>query len=229
MKNVIKFCLGLSMLLFWTACSDDLVNTPQDSDDAKEEHVISKRNCGTEEYMNKLMSDPEKKAAYEKRIKKFRGFASSNTVESRAVCDNPVVLPIAVHYQGVPNADANCLRALAESQIGILNADYQGSNSDITNWNTNSSSFPGISNGEACLEFCIASKNHPTGYGLNDGDLAVTINTTTGDNVAAWAGYVNIFVQFDTGVLGYSPLGGAGNGDGVVIHLIISAELLHMK
>jgi len=32
-----------------------------------------------------------------------------------------------------------------------------------------------------------------------------------------WANYINIFVQPNTGLLGYSPLGGSGNGDGVVI------------
>jgi len=52
---------------------------------------------------------------------------------------------------------------------------------------------------------------------LTNGQPAVTINQTTGDQNSAWAGYLNIYVQFGTGVLGYAPLGGSGNGDGVVI------------
>ena len=45
----------------------------------------------------------------------------------------------------------------------------------------------------------------------------MTVNTTNGDSDSNWSGYINIFVQPNTGVLGYSPLGGSGNGDGVVI------------
>jgi len=52
---------------------------------------------------------------------------------------------------------------------------------------------------------------------LQDGDLAVTINKTDGDFDTKWSGYLNFFIQSGTGVLGYAPLGGAGNGDGVVI------------
>ena len=53
---------------------------------------------------------------------------------------------------------------------------------------------------------------------MNDGDAAVTINQTNGDRANSWSGYINIFVNDADGNLGYSPLGGSGNGDGVVIN-----------
>jgi len=137
---------------------------------------------------------------------------------SRATCSNPPVIPVAVHYQGASGADAACLIDLAKNQIAILNDDFGGTNSDIDKWtNDAASSFPGVSNGEACLKFCLADLDHPSGYGLQEGEPAVTINQTTGDSNNDFTGYLNIFVQFGTGVLGYAPLGGSGNGDGVVI------------
>ena len=198
-----------------TACGDDL-NESQEIIQA-DNPVLSKRSCGLESHMESLMSSPAKKEAYEKRLEKFNKY-SAGRVENRELCTEPVLLPMAVHFQGVPNPDNACLILLAQSQIDILNNDYHGTNSDINNWTNGASSlFSGVDYGEACLSFCLASKNHPTGYGLNDGDFAVTINQTSGDFNADWSGYLNIFVQFNTGVLGYSPLGGSGNGDGVVI------------
>ena len=48
---------------------------------------------------------------------------------------------------------------------------------------------------------------HPGGFGLAEGDYAVTIDQTTGDFNAAWSGYMNIWVH-DIGPLGYSPRSG---------------------
>lgn len=181
-------------------------------------NTARKRACTSHDHMEKLLQDDTYKRAYEERKAKFARQLKTNVAESRALCANPRVLPVAVHYQGV-NADRACLVALAQNSVALLNADIQGKNGDIVQWTNNASStFPGISNGEACIEFCLASKNHPSGYSLNDGDAAVTINQTNGDQINAWAGYINIIVNDADGALGYAPLGGSGNGDGVVIN-----------
>ncbi len=177
-----------------------------------------KRVCASHNHMEELLQSDTYKQAYEERQAKFARQLKTNVAESRALCSNPRVLPVAIHYQGV-NTDRACLVALAQTQIEILNADIQGKNSDIVQWTNNAAStFPGISFGEACIEFCLASKNHPSGFNLNDGDVAVTVNQTNGDQISAWAGYLNIIVNDADGALGYSPLGGSGNGDGVVIN-----------
>ena len=125
---------------------------------------------------------------------------------------------MAVHFQGANTNQRACLVALAQSQIDILNNDFAGSNSDIDNWTSQAAGFfPGVSHGEACLRFVIADRNHPNGFDLQNGDPAVTINQTNGDRSNAWNGYMNIIVQPNTGLLGFSPLGGAGNGDAVVV------------
>ncbi len=174
------------------------------------------RTCGSTDHMSQLFNNPTFKAEWEQRQKNFK-LESQNQVGSKALCPNPVILPMAVHFQGVSNPNQTCLTALAVDQIRILNEDYQGTNSDISNWiNNDAQYFPGLNYGETCIQFCLASSNHPSGYGLVEGQPAVTFNTTSGDFNSAFSGYINIYVR-NISFLGYSPLGGSGNGDGVVI------------
>lgn len=223
MKNVKFLALICSLtVLFFTACQDDKsldiddqinINETAANTEIDIPNGESKRRCGMHDHMAQLLESPEFKKAHEQKL-----LMISTMADSRAACSGTILLPVAVHFQGVNNPDEPCLRALAQAQIDILNQDYTGTNSDISNWNNNaSSSFPGVSNGEMCVEFKLADQNHPSGYGLSNGDPAVTINATSGDSDSNWSGYLNIFVQFNTGVLGYSPLGGSGNGDGVVV------------
>ena len=208
-------CLvGISLLIF-TSCNKDDEFEKVALQESDIEHSLQ-RSCGMQEHMRTLLSDPNYEKQRNERLAEFELVAAS--ASTRTLCGDPVLLPVAVHYQGATNPNTACLRALAQTQVDILNNDYHGTNSDITTWiNDASPQFPGVNYGETCVEFCIATQNHPSGYGLNDGDPAVTINATTGDFDANWSGYLNIFVQPNTGVLGYSPLGGSGNGDGVVI------------
>ncbi len=219
MKKVILF-LFVSVLVtsLFTSCNKDeeLLNAEEEISQNAHTHSHSghkhDRTCGLHAHMDELLEDPAFRAEHEAKFERLNKVTSS-----RAVCSSPVIIPVAVHFQSISNPDKACLIALAQSQIDILNEDYQGTNSDISSWNNVASNFPGISNGEACIEFCIATKNHPSGHNLSNGDKAVTFNTTSGDQVNDWSGYLNIFVRANTGVLGYSPLGGSGNGDGVVI------------
>ena len=221
MKNLI-FCLSiLSLICCLYSCTEDETITP---DTATENEISAAddnspfagedRTCNMEQQMIQLMSDPAYRKAHQAKLTRLEGYAT----ERSATCTNPAVLPIAVHFQGISNPDAACLRQLAISQIAVLNADFQGNNSDITKWDNNASSrFPGISNGDACLEFCLPTQGHPAGFNLAEGEPAVTINQTNGDNASQWSGYINIFVRANLGALGYSPLGGNGNGDGVSV------------
>lgn len=177
------------------------------------------RTCGSVGHSQELMKSPEYQANFQARMAAFKRVAAQKTGESRLDCSSIITIPVAIHFQGINTNDRACLEGLVNQQIAALNADFQGSNSDISSWTNDAASvFPGISNGETCVEFCVATKNHPTGYSLADGQMAVTINQTTEDRVNAWAGYLNIFVaDIGNNILGYSPLGGRGNGDGVVI------------
>ncbi len=216
MKNLIYLCFACCLFAVFNSCSKDDEAVPENQVTQTEEtnHPSTKRTCGHDHHMQGLLSDPDYQKKHEEKFKKVENFASTRTED----CTSITTLPVAVHFQGISNPDAACLRELAKNQIDIINADFQGSNSDISNWDNEASDyFPGVENGDACLVFCLASQNHPNGYDLNNGDLAVTINQTSGDNVPAWSGYINIFVRPNLGYLGYSPLGGSGNGDGVVV------------
>ena len=77
------------------------------------------------------------------------------------------------------------------------------------------------------MEFCIADKNHPSGYGLVDGDLAITFgqlnfNVPSGNFTPVnpdWDDYFNVYVdQLPGGLLGVSNgIPGQFNGDGVLV------------
>lgn len=191
------------------------------------------RSCGMQEHMNQMMFNPVLKKQYEERQAKFQ-------VELQKILDKQIAqrngtvvdnasaiirIPVAVHYPAAGAADAalkTCLRNLAQNQVNILNADYNATNADISNWTTASAFYPGVNVGDLDVEFVIATENHPAGTGLVNGNVAVTFGTDFlggADSDATWAGYMNFVVRNDPdGYLGYSPLGGSpGAGHTVVM------------
>lgn len=187
------------------------------------------RTCGTEEYVQQIMNDPaarqqylQQQANFEIELQRMSTHLNRN---SNVVNDIQVIrIPVAVHY---PTAGAatvatkNCLRALAQKQIDILNADYNATNTDITNWASVSDNYPGTNIGSLSIQFELATQNHPAGTGLTNGSVAVTFGTdfltagnpdcTDGCNTdTTWSGYMNLVVtNISGGILGFSPLGGS--------------------
>ena len=217
MKNLIGSCC-LVLIILLSACQKDEVSNPISSNtnitNVTPQTDYSERTCGSSSHQHSLLQDKDYQTQFKLRVKKAKEMLGQrNSID----CNSPILIPMAVHFQGVNNPDQSCLIALAQSQIDILNADYQAQNSDVSQFNNVSGNYPGVTPTDACIKFCLADKNHPSGSGLTNGQPAVTFNAFTGDFNAAWANYINIFVRPNTGVLGYSPLGGAGNGDGVVI------------
>ena len=169
------------------------------------------RTCGADSVHVQLMGFPGYERAYLDRLD-----AVNAAVGVRLECDDPLLIPVAVHFQnaGIP---IDCAIEMALSQVETLNQDFAATNGDLTEWmDLQPSIWPSIDHGESCISFCLATLNHPGGFGLDEGDYAVTLDQTAGDNDAAWSGYLNFFVRtIGGGTLGYSPLGGSGNGDGV--------------
>jgi len=213
MKNL-KFLIGILFFVLLYSCNDDF-----DTPDLFDEDVSFSdrhRTCGSDEHMSLLLRDPAYKKGYDVRLEKFKQMNQKR--QHKAQCNDPVIIPVAVHYQGANTNQRACLVALAQSQVDILNKDFAGANSDIDKWTSQAAGFfPGVTNGEACLRFVLADRNHPNGFNLQNGDSAVTINQTNGDRANEWSGYMNIIVQPNTGLLGFAPLGGSGNGDAVVV------------
>jgi len=184
------------------------------------------RTCGMIEHMSEQMQDPEFAREYEKNQEKFREalkqtLQKKGTVSSRL---NPIIVPVAVHFPAGDESDRNCLEALAQNQIDILNGDFAATNSDANLWDSASTNYPGVVHGVANVEFCIATLNHPAGTDsdLVEGQPAVTIGYNFGgggDSDSNWSGYMNFLVKnAGDSVLGYSPLGGnIAAGQSVVI------------
>ncbi len=187
------------------------------------------RTCGMEQKMQLIMSNPvlkqqflERQANFEMEYQRLLN-DSSNKVASLLA---QIKIPVAVHYPSVPNttsqAEKDCLIALAQSQIDIINADYNAANSDLSNWTGGvSTQYPGVNVGNMGVLFQIATQNHPAGTGLINGMVAVTFGTdflAGADNDTTWAGYMN-FVVRDEGntILGYSPLGGMPSSGATVV------------
>ena len=169
------------------------------------------RTCGTDSVHAHMMGLPGYDRAYTDRLD-----AANAAASDRLECDVPLLIPVAVHFQstGIP---IDCAIEMAVSQVQTLNEDFAATNGDLAEWvESQPTIWPSIDNGESCISFCLATLDHPDGFGLDEGDYAVTLDQTTGDSDASWSGYLNFFVRtLGGGTLGYSPLGGNGSGDGV--------------
>lgn len=194
------------------------------------------RTCGVKEQMQIIMNNPAAKKEYLQMQDKFKlelnklAVAELNKSANSTLSTNQVLrIPVAVHFPSVVAGSLNvalrsCLVQLAQSQINILNADYNGTNADISNWNTASTFFPGVATGNMNVSFELATQNHPSGSGLGfpvSGAPAVTFGTDFlggADSDATWAGYCNLVVRnINGGILGYSPLGGSPSSGMTVV------------
>ncbi len=191
------------------------------------------RNCGTDTYMEKMLSNPEMKQQYldlqkqfESELERLTNAQQNRNGNSTYSTNATIRIPVAIHYPSVANSSTesvkSCLRLLAQKQVAILNADYNATNSDLSLWTAASIYYPGVNIGDMDVSWEIATQNHPTSSGLSNGTLAVTFGThflsagditcPTCDQDSSWAGYCNIVVKnLSGGILGYSPLPGSPN------------------
>lgn len=169
-----------------------------------------------EEKMAEMMFNPLLKQKYEQRQIKFEQelLKLQSNRQSNVALNTPLRIPVAVHYPNAGSANASlrtCLRALAQNQIDILNADYNATNADLSNWTGGASTrYPGVNYGSLNIRMELATQNHPAVSGLSNGDVAVTFGYNFGGGTdwdTQWAGYLNIVVRNDLGgTLGYAYL-----------------------
>ncbi len=180
--------------------------------------------CHTVEFHQQNMQNPEYAIQHGHKMEQIKAWIRENRDGAKMDCDEILYIPVAVHFQTTGGTDIGitpaCAEEMALSQIDAINADFAGTNADITKWQNGQATWPGIQNGESCVQFCLATLNHPAGSGIAEGNYAITLNEYADiDNIPEWSGYMNWFVRDITNPLGYSPLGGNGNGDGVVCGL----------
>lgn len=185
------------------------------------------RTCGMTEQMQRIMNDPAQRAAYLDLQTQFQAELQRLNVNTMRSPNVVIRIPVAVHFPSVLGSSAEtlktCLRNLAQSQVNILNADYNATNDDIVNYVADAPFYPGTNTGSMQVSFELATQNHPTGTGIANGTVAVTFGTdflSNADSDATWAGYMNLVCRnIGGGILGYSPLGGSPSaGETVVIN-----------
>ncbi len=191
--------------------------------------------CHADDYLSeRLLNDQEFAKNWDKWTK-----MESKVNRSMLACNtsNSVIVPVAVHYGAdLDCSNMTCLIAAAERQIEVLNEAFSAS--DISGYNnlTNlcpaaypASYAPSVGSG-ACIQFCLASQDHPSTSGLNDGEPAITVGQHTWQNTGGqWTDYMNIFVSdgipeglitpgSNSLILGISPVPGSANGDGFWVY-----------
>ena len=177
-----------------------------------------------------LEENPDFKNHIKEWIKKTTSIIIQRRENKNPTCTaGPLMVPVAIHFDSglVTSSEEACAITIVEDQIDELNLEMLGLDSDAGLISNFASCFGADILGDACIEFCIATQNHPTGYGLVDGDQAITFGqlnfSVPGGNFTPvnsdWAGYVNIYVDnLPGGLLGVSNgIPGQFNGDGVLV------------
>jgi len=150
----------------------------------------------------------------------------SEEQKSTIACPDLKFIPVAVHFNDpVTCENSDCLVEVVEAQIAVLNEHFMALNPDLSDYENLHSVCPDayplstmpVAEEGTCVQFCLASKNHPAGSGLNDGDPAITVGQYIIDvtNAPEWEGYLNIFVDGSSfGPTFNSSIPGLANGDG---------------
>lgn len=181
--------------------------------------------CDTDRYISKR----ERSAKEIQLIETLRAQAASR-IDNFIPCDgtNTIIIPVAIHYSNdFDCSNTQCLIDAALNNIATLNEDFAALNADIAYYNSLNTACPEgypldiVSDG-TCMQFCLATQNHPAVEGIDDGEPAITIGQYThsavgGGGAPPWVGYANIFIDAGTGVLGVADAPGLANGDGVLV------------
>jgi len=176
-----------------------------------------------------LVKDP----AFFQKIQEYEKLKLNNSDRSSLSCNsgNSIVVPVAVHYfDPIDCSQKQCLLDAAQAQIDVMNEAFSASNQDLEYYTNTlnsvcSSSYPlsraPTVNQGTCIQFCLATEDHPPNSGLINGEPAITLDQETWPSAGIeWSGYLNIFVSspsaagLSSATLGISALPGSANGDG---------------
>ncbi len=198
--------------------------------------------CATENYMEQMLQDPVFAAQFYKQQKEARERVNLEKASSSAPCTNPLIIPVAIHYNNpLTTANTQCLIDAANAQIDQMNLDYASCNANaslLCDWiNAGCDNFGGTAGADAmpedgaCIQFCIGDQNLPAGED-NIGGLAITVGDYTWPSVpgTTWDGWLNIFVSSNAAaghglgnILGVAPLNGASNPNGNGVFVVNTA------
>lgn len=175
----------------------------------------------------RMAADP----AYRAYVEQYRRALANHLSTRNPDCSaGPVIIPVAVHFNSgvVPAGQEQCAINLALDQVSALNAEINGNDPQNSAFANFTSCFGNVL-GSACVSFCLAQYGHPAGYGLVEGNYAVTFGQVNFSNTSGpgssvpqdnnWAGYLNIYVSNGLGnLLGQAAgIPGDFSGEGVIV------------
>ena len=186
----------------------------------------AQRTCGTTEYMERLLQDPEAAHRHEQHQRFLQAYIAQHRDALRDA-EEIYTIPVVVHVV-YKNATENIPDSQIVSQIEVLNEDFRRLNADTVDTPL---PFQSVA-GDVGVEFCLASfdpdgnptngitRTETTEPSFNTNDR-VKFDTTGGKNAWPAEDYLNIWVcNLGGGLLGYaSSIGGGGDPavDGVVV------------
>lgn len=177
----------------------------------------SKRACPSEEIRQEaLKNNPELAAKYLQNEQQADDFANQVAL-GKVLSDGTVQIPVIVNVLYKTSAQ-NLSDARIAEQIAVLNADFAGTNSDVSKI---PSEFSSLKAGNTKIQFRLVTVNRKsttkTSWSAND---SMKKTSTGGINATSPANYLNIWVVGSMGgILGYATFPESAGlwNDGVVI------------
>jgi len=208
-----KIFFYLATAITLTACTQNS-ETETLAEENSTTTVAARRSCPSEEIRQQLLStDASARARYANIEAGLQSFITSGKVLADGSVDIPVVVNVLYKSSAENISDAR----IAE-QIAILNADFAGTNTDVTKIPTE---FSGVKAGDTQVRFhlvkTVRKATTKTKWGTND---AMKKSSSGGIDATSPANYFNLWVVGNMGgILGYATFPESAGlwNDGVVI------------
>lgn len=204
MKKII-LSLAIVSLLFSCNKQEDATT------DLTSSEVVGKRGCYSDEHLKEqLASDP----TLAKRMEEFE-LKAAQAIEQGRIVNGVLEIPVVFNVLYRTSAE-NISLAQLQSQIDVLNKDFNAQNSDYNTANNPYSSVRANVGIRFVLDQVIRKSTTKTSWGTND---AMKKSTQGGLNPTSPTTKLNLWVcTIGGGILGYAQFpGGASATDGVVI------------
>ena len=204
-----EFMMVLASAMLFVSCNDE-ENTPMEPQTETSDKVAAKRVCATDEVLKEqLIDNPE----LIQRLNEIDKHALDFEKIQGKLVNGEIVIPVVVNVLYRTNAE-NISAAQIQSQIDVLNKDFNAQNADFTNVPT---VFAGVKANVGIrfeLETINRKYSNRTSWGTKD-----MMKKSTGILPTSPTNKLNIWVAtIGSGILGYAQFpGGSSATDGVVI------------
>ena len=204
MKKIVLSLAIVSMLFSCNKQEDATVSTENSTS------VVGRRGCYSDEHLKaQLASDP----SLARRMEEFE-LKSAEAIAQGRIVNGVIELPIVVNVLYRTTAE-NISLAQIQSQIDVLNKDFNATNSDYNTANNPYSSVRANVGIRFVLDQVIRKSTTKTSWGTND---AMKKSTQGGIDATSPTTKLNMWIcTIGGGILGYAQFpGGAASTDGVV-------------